>query len=399
MTWLPLAYVMHRKVRSGLSILAVGIGIAMLIVMLALTHGTLREVAQRMQSVDADLIVLPRQDNVIFTAGAPFSDKYIPLIEESEVDGEPAVRAVIPVMFDQIRMAGQQQRLFGVDPEQLSAFLGNRRLVSGRVFDADLRFKRLLAERSTPEKRYDPAGVTEEELRGACELVIDTRLARVGRYKLGDTVTALGREFRIVGIVDAGVAGRVFTSIQVLRHLKNAGVPWSSMFFVKLRDPTRAEAAADVIAERTKARVELKSDYGQLLFESFEQIYMYINIASGVALVVCFLIILLTMYTMVVERTREIGVLRALGASRFMILRGALGESLLICCAGTIVGIILAYSAKFGIEQVKPLLTVAIEPRWVLLALTIGIVGGALSALYPGWRAARLDPGLALTLD
>jgi putative ABC transport system permease protein len=118
-----------------------------------------------------------------------------------------------------------------------------------------------------------------------------------------------------------------------------------------------------------------------------------------VALVVCFLIILLTMYTIVVERTREIGVLRALGASRFMILRGALGESLLICCAGTILGIILAYSAKLGIEQVKPLLTVAIEPRWVLLALAIGIVGGTLSALYPGWRAARLDPGLALTLD
>ncbi len=399
MAWLPLANVMHRKARSGLSVLAVGIGIAMLIVMLALTHGTLNEVARRMESVDADLLVLPRQDNVIFTAGAPFSDKYIRLIADSEVDGQDCVRSVIPVMFDQIRMGGQQQRLFGVDPEQLAIFLGNRRLAAGRVFDADLGFKRLLAERAGHQQRYDPSTITEEEVQAACELVIDTRLARVGQYVLGDTVMALGGEFRIVGVVEAGVAGRVFTSIQVLRHLKNAGVPWSSMFFVKLRDPSEAEAAADVIAARTKARVELKSDYGRVLFQSFEQIYLYINIASGVALVVCFLIILLTMYTMVVERTREIGILRALGASRLMILGGALGESLLICISGTVLGIILAYSAKLGIEWSKPLLTVAIEPRWVLLALAIGIVGGTLSALYPGWRAARLDPGLALTLD
>jgi ABC-type antimicrobial peptide transport system permease subunit len=399
MTWLPLANVMHRKARTCLSVLAVGIGIAMLIVMLALSHGTLSEVSDRMQSVDAELVVLPRQDNVIFTAGAPFSDKYVELIAETEVGGRKVVEAVIPVMFDQVRMGGQQQRLFGVDPEQFSLFLGARRLVEGRVFDGDLRFKTMLARRSPEGRRYDPADITEEELNAACELVIDTRLARVGDYRVGDTVTALGREFRIVGIVEAGVAGRVFTGIQVLRHLKNAGVPWSSMFFVKLADFADAEAAADAVAGRTKARVELKNTYGELLFQSFAQIYLYTNIASGVALVVCFLIIVLTMYTMVVERRREIGIMRSLGATRGAILRGALGESLLICQAGTILGIVLAFSAKYGIERAKPLLTVTIEPRWVLLALVVGVVGGTVSALYPGWRAARLDPGLALTLD
>ena len=161
----------------------------------------------------------------------------------------------------------------------------------------------------------------------------------------------------------------------------------------------RAEAAADAIAERTKARVELKSDYGQLLYKSFEQVYVYINIASGVALIVCFLIIVLTMYTMVLERTREIGIVRALGASRLQVVGGALGESLIISLSGTTLGIALAFADKWGIETVMPLLTVAIQLQWVLLALLIGIVGGTLSALYPGWRAARMDPGLALSLD
>ena len=147
---------MHRKVRSGLSILAVGIGIAMMIVMLALSHGTLDEVAQRMQSVDAELIVLPRQDNVIFTAGAPFSDKMIPIIADTAIDGEPVIQSVIPVMFDQVRMGGQQQRLFGIDPEHIDAFLGSRRIIEGRSFDRDLSFKHLLAQRTQPGKRYDP---------------------------------------------------------------------------------------------------------------------------------------------------------------------------------------------------------------------------------------------------
>jgi putative ABC transport system permease protein len=382
-----------------LSILAVSIGIAMMIVMLALSHGTLNEVAQRMESVDADLIILPRQDNVIFTAGAPFSDKMIPHIAETRVDGQLVVRTVVPVMFDQIRMGGQQQRLFGIDPEQFEVFLGQRKILQGRGFDADFKFKRLLASHSGPTSRYDPETIPEADVNAACELVIDSRLARVGDYSIGETVTALGRDFRIVGIVESGVAGRVFTSLHTLRHVKNAGVPWSSMFFVRLLDPSTAEAAADAIAERTKARVELKSEYSQLLYKSFEQVYVYINIASGVALIVCFLIIVLTMYTMVIERTREIGIVRALGASRLQVIGGALGESLIISLSGTALGIVLAFAAKWGIETAMPLLTVAVQLQWVLLALLIGIVGGTLSALYPGWRAARMDPGLALSLD
>jgi putative ABC transport system permease protein len=156
------------------------------------------------------------------------------------------------------------------------------------------------------------------------------------------------------------------------------------------------EAVADALAARIKAKVEPKGAYRELMYESFAQVYTYINLASGVALVVCFIIILLSMYTMVLERTREIGILRALGAGRAYMVGLSVVEALIVCVTGTGLGIALAFTAKFAIEGFRPLLTVSIAPTMILLALAIGIVGGAISALYPGYRAARLDPVAAL---
>lgn len=413
---LAVAHLLHRKLRTGLSILAVCIGITMLLVMLGMSHGMLNEVAERVQSVDAELIVLPENENVIFTAGAAFSAKITPLIDDFEYQGRRVVKRTIGVMLDTLHMGGQQQRLFGVDREDMFAFLGRRQIVEGRLFDEGRVFGNRVDHLRGSGGTYDPAQITEDELKAACELVIDTRLARVGNYRLGDEVVFLGRSFRIVGIVQSGVAGRVFCPVQVLQWIKNAGVPWLSMFFVQLEPPTGEarftseaavtlnhasyeEAVAEALSKRIKAKVELKSGYRDALYESFSQLYLYINAASAVALIVCFLIILLSMYTMVLERTRDIGILKSLGAGRFYLLAESVTEAIIVCVSGTLLGIALAFGAKYAIEAAKPLLTVSIEPAFLLIALTIGIVGGSLSALYPGYRAARLDPVAALSFE
>ncbi len=396
---LPLANIMHSKLRSAICACAVGVGIAMLIVQLSLTHGMLREVADRMQSVDAELIVLPKHANVIFQGGAIFSDRFVGPIESAELDGQRLVKQAIPVFLETIKLGGQQQRVFGVDPEDLAGFLGPRKLLEGRLFEGAMDFKRQLVALRGGRRRYDPEQVTEAMLAPACELVIDSRLARAGGYRIGDETTIFDREFKIVGIVEAGAAGRVFAPIQPLRHILNGGVPWSSMFFVKLTDPALAEPAAEVLEEITGAKVELKSRYGQMLKESFTQVYLYINAASATALVVCFLFIMMTMYTLVLERTREIGILKSLGASRRLLLVNTVVEAVVLCLAGTGVGIVLSFLAKWLIETLLPLNTVSIEWRWLGLAVLVGVVGGALSALYPAFRASRLDPATALSYE
>ncbi len=396
---LPVANLLHNKLRSLLCAAAVGIGVAMMVVQLSLSHGMLNEVADRMQSVDAELIVLPENANVIFQGGAIFSDAYRGIIERAELDGKPLAKDAIPVFLDTVRLGGQQQRMFGIDPSDLTAFLGSRAIRAGRLFEGGLAFKQHVEDLRGPAKRYDPEAVDEQQLAAACELVIDSRLARVGPYEVGDVTTIYGHEFTIVGIVEAGVAGRVFAPIHTMRHILNGGVPWSSMFFVKLHDPARAEEAADLLASSLGTKVELKAAYGRLLADSFHQIYLYINIASGVALVVCFLFVMLTMYTLILQRTREIGILKSLGASRRYLMGIAVFESVLVCLMGTVLGISLSFTAARTIEWMMPLSTVRMEPRWLIAALIVGLAGGALSALYPGYRAARLDPCTALAYE
>jgi putative ABC transport system permease protein len=404
------ANLMHNKVRTALSALAVGIGIMLMLVSKGLAGGSIAEVAQRMQSVDAELVVLPAQDNIIFTNGAPFPRIFRKHIERQTDKRGPLATAVIPVFFGQVHMGGQQQRLFGVDPAEMPLFLGARRVLDGRVFDRAHGFAQGI-ERG--EVEFPAADADEREIEAfladGLELVIDDRLRRAGRldeqtgqrvpYEIGDEIQVMGRRFRIVGVVETGVAGRVFAPLQTLREIVLAGETKASMYFVKLRADVDPVAAADQFAATlgNAARVELKSEYGTLLRDSFAQVNMYMNASSGLALVVCFLFILLTMYTTVLERTREIGILKALGVTRFGLLRLSLIEALLISIAGVAIGIGIAFAAKWGLNVTRPLLTVDLGANLFVFAVAIGVVGGAASALYPGYRAARLDPAVALS--
>jgi putative ABC transport system permease protein len=297
-------------------------------------------------------------------------------------------------------MGGQQQRLFGVDPAQMAVFLASRRVVEGQLFDRAAAFAgRVSAGEKPPADMGDPAYAGY--LADGLELVIDERLQRVGGYHIGDQVQIMGQVFRIVGVVETGVAGRVFAPLQTLREIVVAGEPSASMYFIKLRPDVDPVAAADLFQKQFGAdvRVELKGEYGQLLRASFASVNLYMNASSGVALAACFLFILLTMYTMVLERTREIGILKSLGVTRFGLVRLSVIEATLISLGGVAMGMALAFGVRALLAELRPLLTVDFGAAQLLTAVVIGIVGGALSALYPGYRAARLDPAIALSRE
>jgi putative ABC transport system permease protein len=120
-----------------------------------------------------------------------------------------------------------------------------------------------------------------------------------------------------------------------------------------------------------------------------------ITIAVGIG----FLVIFLSMYTTIIERTREIGVLKALGASKVYIVEIILSETTLLCLGGVACGIGLSYLVRMICLRVWPSLTILITPKWMLLSTLIAIVGGLLGAAYPAWLASRKDPVEALAYE
>jgi putative ABC transport system permease protein len=110
------------------------------------------------------------------------------------------------------------------------------------------------------------------------------------------------------------------------------------------------------------------------------------------------LVILLAMYTTVTERTRQIGILKSLGMSKTSIAWVIEQEAIIVSLLGVVVGVLMTMLARLAVMRTTNL-TIEIEPRWVLIALAVGLLGGTLGALYPALRAARQDAVEALSYE
>jgi putative ABC transport system permease protein len=125
----------------------------------------------------------------------------------------------------------------------------------------------------------------------------------------------------------------------------------------------------------------------------------FIKSMIALAVSIGFLVILLSMYTTVIERTRDIGVLKSIGASKGYIIRALLGESIFICVIGVGVGIAMSYVTRAIFLSSFPTLSILITPDWIVRSAVIALAGGILGASYPAWLASRKDAIEALSYD
>ncbi|HVH72401.1 MAG TPA: FtsX-like permease family protein, partial [Candidatus Dormibacteraeota bacterium] len=119
----------------------------------------------------------------------------------------------------------------------------------------------------------------------------------------------------------------------------------------------------------------------------------------ALGIVISFIVVLLNMHTLVMERTREIGILKALGFSRFDVVRMLLTETVILTLFGTGMGVGLTFFTRVIMKQVNPGLTILISPSWIFAAIVLALVGATAGALYPAFRAATYDPVVALAYE
>src|SRR5579883_1215568 len=197
------------------------------------------------------------------------------------------------------------------------------------------------------------------------EAIADDIIAQARHLKVGDRVTLMNRDFTVAGIVAHGKGTRA----QILKLM-----PQSTVFSLPEYVSLMSSANLPQLRPFTRSMV-------------------------GLGIIISFLVVLLNMHTMVMERTREIGILKALGFSRFDVVRMLLGETLFIALLGICLGILITFFVQAVLKQTSPGLTVLISSRWIFSAAGLALVGAAAGAIYPAARAANSDPVVALAYE
>jgi len=365
---LATANVMHRKTRTAVSVFAVAMEVAMVMVMVGMANGTLGDIAQRLQNVGADVLFQPPDASLLLGAtSAVMPVKFVDLIKEV-----PGVKQVTPVLnwhVSQIKGESKAVNLWAVDYPSFSGISGGFDILQGRAL-------------AQPD-----------------DLVMDSVLAAATDTKVGEVLPMLNRRFRVAGICRAGAGGRLYARIQDVQDA--IGTPDKASFFlVKGHSSLEADVLTQRLQERFKGyKITPMAQVSQMMQSNAVGLRQFKEALTGMAVVISFLVVLLAMYTTIIERTREIGILRAIGASQAKVVQLVVAESALICVAGVVVGMGFAVAGRWYLPRAFPTLTVTLTREWALIAGALGLVGGLLGSFYPALKAARMDPVQALNFE
>jgi len=245
---------------------------------------------------------------------------------------------------------------------------------------------------------------------GPYDVIIDDFQAASGpHYKVGDTIKILNQNFRVSGIFEHGKGARKFIPLDTMDAIDgNPGK--ASAFFLRTDDAPTPEAKQAI---QDQVRQEILSTDGmqQYSVQTLEEFLstltpdrmpgfkIALNVVIGIAVIIGFMAIFQSMYTAVMERTREIGILKSMGAGRLDIVSVVLRETGLLAVVGVSLGVASTYILKFVLHSHFPTLSFAVTLHWVALAVTIALAGALFGALYPALKAARKDPIDALSYE
>jgi putative ABC transport system permease protein len=234
------------------------------------------------------------------------------------------------------------------------------------------------------------------------DVLVDDVYASSKHTKVGDTIELLNHKFRVAGIVAHGKGARIFLPLTTLQDLVGAHDK-ASAFYVKADDPANANIVVNEIKNvpgMSSYIVQSMREYLSMMTpDNIPMLSTFIRIVIGISVTIGFIVIFQAMYTAVMERTREIGILKSLGASKLYIVNVILRETALLAIGGIIVGILFSLAARAGIHNRIPTLPIERDWGWVLRATIIAIVGSLAGAIYPAFKAAQKDPIDALAYE
>ena len=359
---------LHRPARTVVSVTGIGIGILLIVLTIGLANGTLRERGQREANVGAEIMLRGQGSKGLSGSDSP----RLPIALAAEIERLDGVAAAVPIV--QVTVAASEgitrTRLLDGVPYDKYAAIAGLQIIQGRKF-----------------------------VEGRDEMMADSAWLAQHELSIGDKFSIYERDFEIAGTYEPSAGARIKIPLTTLQE-QLGGEGKATTFLVKVKDGIDVDEVSSNINANFPDMFQIirTSDIPELYTNGLPALNVFLNVVIGVAAVIAGLIILLTMYTTVTERTRQIGVMKALGMSKSEIAWTIVQEALLLCFGGIVFGVVATVLLKYIFARWTNL-TVAIDPQTVGTIVVVGMISGTIGALYPGLRAARLDAVEALNYD
>jgi putative ABC transport system permease protein len=356
-----------RPLRSLISIVAIALEVTLILLIVGLCLGFVNDSRQRQAGIGADVIVMPPGSSfIVGLTGAPMSIKIGGLLAKL-----PHVVLVAPVV-NHINAMGALEVIAGVDLASYQGLGGPFHYLAGGPFQ------------------------------GPNDALVDEIFARAKHIKVGDPIEIMNNKFRVSGIVEPGKGARKFVPIQTMQDLLGAQGK-ASLFYLKLDDASNAGQVVDEIKNvpgmETYVATSMAYYLSMMTPNNYPGLPIFINVVIGISVIVGFIVIFQAMYTAVMERTREIGILKSIGASKTYIVNVVLRETVLLALSGIVLGVLVSLAARAGIVHRYPTIRIIVTGHWIVEATIIAIVGAVLGATYPAYKAAQKDPIDALAYE
>jgi len=359
------ANLVARPVRSLVSVLAVALEVTLILVVVGLTSGIASETGKRIEGIGADIMLQPPNASVFLAMNTSSMSALL----GGKIAEVPGVKAVSPVLV-MMNSEGGLELVWGIDPKSFDDVSGGFIWHKGKVF-------------SSPN-----------------EIVIDDWWASARKLDVGDEVEILNHKFKVSGIVEHGKGARVYLSLAAAQEM-NGAKDRVSVFFIKTQSSDQIEPVSQALGvllptypiRDLRAYASLMTSANLPALDAFISTVVFVAVCIGV------LVIFLSMYTTITERTREIGILRSLGASKAFIVRLIFMESAAVCLLGVVAGLGLSQVIARSVKFVFPTLVVLITPDWIIRASIFAILSGIIGSLYPSMKAAAQDPIEALAYE
>jgi putative ABC transport system permease protein len=356
----------RQRMRTTLTVVGIAVGITTVVALGAVAGGLKATAGAMLRTGDADFIVAQKG-----SADLTFSS--VSQKEWDAVAARPDVERVTGILMNVSRVGSNPYfAILGVKPEQLA--LAPPKLLRGKLLVAGRSDAVMLGSRASSQLGAD----------------------------VGDDVDLLGRRFTVAGVYRGemplfdGGAYAPLAEVQRLTHREGL----VTALYVKARPGADLRAVADAIeaSSATVTTVSSVDEYGKV-DQGVEAIDAANLAISLLAVLIGAVGVTNTMIMSVFERTREIGILRALGWRGSRILRMIVGESLLLCLLAAVIGIALGIAVTKALLLI-PAIETFLEPQYTaglfLKAFLVGVGVGIAGALYPAARAVRLSPMEAL---